>query len=471
MRHLVIAWLTALLACSCGGGSPPEAAMPAHGQEAGARRSALAVRTPDVSALFDWAELTYPQYFPGHSSNALLAPYIYRWYPDSGNYLGLAGDTVAVLGPISGGVILNVGTVSDFACKVYPGDCSAPVIASQPRRGVVTLPTAARFEVAAGGSPAPSYQWQHSLDGGATYSDIGGATGSDFTTPPTTLADDGTWFRVVVSNGAGSVASAAALLTVTPQSTILTGIRDIRAFIDKCPTADPAAAIIREDFQILDNGQPFTGDIACTEPYPAHPAARMTEELLTLQTLRLAYAMSIGTEGRLPWTRLSLYDWMKSQIAGVNIVDVQGNSNCCAVLNGRKYMTVSRKPASTLDHYRDWPMLAGWLALVLHETRHAAGHAHVNGCARWPLPTDPLGCDPAYDETNLGAYGIQRWLYSRWATGELNVGLACGTSPSDASRYAQQMASSANDYRSLFVTGAPPDIAAAPPYGGVCYAP
>jgi N-acetylneuraminic acid mutarotase len=76
-----------------------------------------------AGALFDWAEHAYPQFFPSHRSNAVLAPYTYRYYPETGNYLGVDGDTVAVLGPISGGSILVVGRVSDFGCRVYPVDC------------------------------------------------------------------------------------------------------------------------------------------------------------------------------------------------------------------------------------------------------------------------------------------------------------------------------------------------------------
>ena len=57
-----------------------------------------------------------------------------------------------------------------------------------------------------------SYQWQK-WDG-AAWGDIGGATSASYTTPATTLADDGDRFRCQVSNAAGSATSIAATLMV-----------------------------------------------------------------------------------------------------------------------------------------------------------------------------------------------------------------------------------------------------------------
>ena len=91
---------------------------------AGQRRQALAVRTPDATALFDWAERAFPQFFPSHRANGLFDPYTFRYYPENGNYIAVAGSSVVVLGPVTDGKIVNVGVLSDFACQVYPGDCS-----------------------------------------------------------------------------------------------------------------------------------------------------------------------------------------------------------------------------------------------------------------------------------------------------------------------------------------------------------
>lgn len=86
-----------------------------------------------ATALMDWAETAYPQYFPGHEIDRVQTPYAYRFYPSTGNYLGVAGDQVYVLGQVSGNVLLRIGALTDFSCQVH-------------RCGVMpTLTQAARF--------------------------------------------------------------------------------------------------------------------------------------------------------------------------------------------------------------------------------------------------------------------------------------------------------------------------------------
>ena len=266
----------------------------------------------------------------------------------------------------------------------------------------------------------------------------------------------------------GKTGTATLTVTAIPAQTILTGVRNATTFLDKCGQTDPAYATILNDFRILNELRPFTGTITCTEPYSALATSQLSEELLAIQTLRLAYYMSIGTEGKLPWTPLSFYDWIKSQVAGINITATQTFSNCCATIEGKKYFTVARRTQETLGQYRDIVGLENWLGLVAHEVRHAAGYPHVTGCPAFPLPTDAAGCDATYDEANLGAYGIQEWLFSRLATGALNVGLACG-SPAQAQSSATTFAGFANGQSSRFVVGAPAVLAAPVPYGGICY--
>ncbi len=91
-----------------------------------------------------------------------------------------------------------------------------PVITQQPLAASVAAPQTATFRVVATGTPVPSYQWQKSGDGGATYADISGATSASYSTPATSTSDSGTVFRVHVSNSAGDVFSAGVLLDVSP---------------------------------------------------------------------------------------------------------------------------------------------------------------------------------------------------------------------------------------------------------------
>ncbi|MBE0546501.1 MAG: DUF1800 domain-containing protein, partial [Rubrivivax sp.] len=132
-----------LAACGGGGDSPPQAFLALA--QAHSRRTALAATAVPASAgsdtsglagagavatvteLLDWAERAYPQYFPGHEANLSLEPYIYRHYPGSGNYVGVAGSDVYVLGPIvpaldatlSADTLVLVGSLASFTPQVY----------------------------------------------------------------------------------------------------------------------------------------------------------------------------------------------------------------------------------------------------------------------------------------------------------------------------------------------------------------
>ena len=102
---------------------------------------------------------------------------------------------------------------------IVEGNLSAatpPSITTQPANTTVNVGQTATFRLRAIGSPPLHYQWRKN---GAN---IPGATNSSYTTPPTVAADNGSLFSVVVSNGAGSVTSNNATLTVTTPPTITT---------------------------------------------------------------------------------------------------------------------------------------------------------------------------------------------------------------------------------------------------------
>lgn len=73
---------------------------------------------PSATDLMDWAERVYGSYFPPRQANAVWEGYTYRYYPSTQNYLGVNGGRVYVLGPVSGGVLADVGAVAEFAPRV-----------------------------------------------------------------------------------------------------------------------------------------------------------------------------------------------------------------------------------------------------------------------------------------------------------------------------------------------------------------
>ncbi|MCX8521924.1 MAG: immunoglobulin domain-containing protein [Rhodoferax sp.] len=85
----------------------------------------------------------------------------------------------------------------------------APTITTQPAAQTVTAGQTASFTVAASGTGPFTYQWQKN---GTNSSDASTRT---YTTPATTIEDDGTEYSVVVGNSADKVSSNKATLTVT----------------------------------------------------------------------------------------------------------------------------------------------------------------------------------------------------------------------------------------------------------------
>ena len=89
---------------------------------------------------------------------------------------------------------------------------SGPTITTQPASQTVTIGQSASFAVTASGTAPLSYQWKKN------NSNISGATASNYTTPPASIADTGAQFTVTVSDSVGNVTSEAATLTVTATS-------------------------------------------------------------------------------------------------------------------------------------------------------------------------------------------------------------------------------------------------------------
>ena len=133
--------LAAATVAACGGGSGSMAAtnpatapyLPLLGQTEpiGQARPpsylAAAQSLPTPDQLMDWAERTYPTLFPDHQANRSSDSIVYRFYPKSGNYVGVSGSDVLVLGPISDNAITKVGTLAQFAESVA---AASPAVAS-----------------------------------------------------------------------------------------------------------------------------------------------------------------------------------------------------------------------------------------------------------------------------------------------------------------------------------------------------
>lgn len=89
-------------------------------------RQAAAVRTPDATSFFSWAESNYPNFFPSGQMNMGLGVWTYRHYPQTDIYLGIHpnGDVLGLLGKGGGAYdYIQLEKLTNFGCSVYPSDC------------------------------------------------------------------------------------------------------------------------------------------------------------------------------------------------------------------------------------------------------------------------------------------------------------------------------------------------------------
>lgn len=99
-----------------------------------------------------------------------------------------------------------------------------PSVTSQPPSHSIATNGTVSFMVETSGVPAPTFQWQISADGGATWNDVSdggvfsGALTSTLRITKATTAMNGRRFRVVVTNSEGSATSNAGVLNVSATS-------------------------------------------------------------------------------------------------------------------------------------------------------------------------------------------------------------------------------------------------------------
>lgn len=132
-------------------------------------------------------------------SNVVAGPVDLRVAPNGALYYLARGNADP-----DGGTNINTGVL----IRVTYSATGAPSISADPSPQTVAVGATATFSVSASGAPTLAYQWQRD------NADIDGATASTYTTPATTLADDGAVFRCRVTNGNGTAVSNGATLTV-----------------------------------------------------------------------------------------------------------------------------------------------------------------------------------------------------------------------------------------------------------------
>src|SRR6266404_3800551 len=150
-------------------------------------------------------------------------PLNYQWQKNGANIAGAtlstymtpataASDNGATFDVI---VTNSAGSVTSASATLTVNGSSAITITTQPVSQSVTIGQTATFSVTATSGTLPlNYQWQKN---GAS---IASAISSSYTTPGTTILDNGATFEVIVTNATGTVTSSAATLTVNPSPAV-----------------------------------------------------------------------------------------------------------------------------------------------------------------------------------------------------------------------------------------------------------
>lgn len=118
------------------------------------------------------------------------------------------GRLVRAVATNANGSTFAAATLSVSATALAPG------FSEQPADVNSATGSAATFRARGYGAPSVTYQWQISTDGGATFSNVNGATSRTYSTSQTSAADNGKGLRVVVTNSLGSAISRVAQLAV-----------------------------------------------------------------------------------------------------------------------------------------------------------------------------------------------------------------------------------------------------------------
>jgi VCBS repeat-containing protein len=109
--------------------------------------------------------------------------------------------------------ITNTTSSTPASVSTSTSSCPTLTVTSSPSSVTVTSGQPASFSAAATGAPAPTVQWQVSSDGGATFTDLPGASSTTLTFTAA-MSQNGNLYRAVFTNSTGSVTSSAATLIV-----------------------------------------------------------------------------------------------------------------------------------------------------------------------------------------------------------------------------------------------------------------
>jgi hypothetical protein len=168
---------------------------------------------------------------------------------------------------------------------------------------------------------------------------------------------------------------------VTPDTGV--GAEPPPSTIDELITVCPSEQTLDEidaDFELVWQSDITAGTFVCSAAEGSRDLTKGEERLY--QALIAARALEFDRP--LPWTSLSLYEWLVESIDGIIVSDQFVNSFCCTAGPSRpgKYLNLHFGENSATLATDLWSNLSGvglvnLLDLIVHEARHANGPIHT----------------------------------------------------------------------------------------------
>jgi len=177
------------------------------------------------------------------------------------------------------------------------------------------------------------------------------------------------------------------------------------AILSTCPL-DCEVSAIDSDFSIIFDGAADIPEYACLDGQD--PDAGENPRLVLYQLIRALAALEFDQP--LPWTELSLYDWLKNSVTGFVITDVP-ESYCCDD-HGRIVLSIAdltRPLPARWDSPHPRAGLCDLAGMIVHEARHVEVGPHTCGDA-----------DTTADE--MGPWGAQYHFYV-WLAEQTSPGM------------------------------------------------
>ncbi|MDB5871106.1 MAG: hypothetical protein JWQ07_548 [Ramlibacter sp.] len=178
-------------------------------------RVAAAASGFTIEMLMDWAETAYPGFFaPQGQVTQFEAPYNYRFYPATNTYLGVAGEDVYVRGPLSGGAIALVGSLSDFSCEAARIGCMVPGAPTLTRVRPLGRSASVEFTAPASAGSSPIASYTATCAHGFTSIGTASSTSSPITVP--NLVEGQAYACIVTAFNQQGTSAPSLAMSVTP---------------------------------------------------------------------------------------------------------------------------------------------------------------------------------------------------------------------------------------------------------------